>query len=107
MTAGALPDCELAERSCRSLFRQVREKKTTERKQLVTSSIGEPAEVANARESFGQEVLQKAAQEFLASQGHGALFVVMGVVLPSEGDLGIVDQENAVIGNGHAMRVAS
>jgi len=32
-------------------------------------------EVANARESLGQEVLQKAAQKFLASQGHGALLL--------------------------------
>src|SRR5258708_23113887 len=31
----------------------------------------------------------------------------MRVVLPSEGNLGIVDGENAVIGDGHAMRVTS
>src|SRR5207249_10017326 len=46
------------------------------------------------------------AQKFLAGQGHGALFVVMGVVLPSEGNLGIVDGDNPVVGDGHAMRVA-
>jgi len=35
------------------------------------------------------------------------LVCLMGVVLPSEGYLGIVeDHENAVIGNGHAMRVS-
>src|SRR6202795_1422467 len=31
----------------------------------------------------------------------------MRVVLPSEGDLGVVDRENPVIGNSHAMRIAS
>src|SRR5438093_8026383 len=30
----------------------------------------------------------------------------MGVVLPSEGNLGIVDGDNPVVGDGHTMRVA-
>ncbi len=52
-----MPEGGLAESGCRSLFRQVREKNATERKQFAASAIGEPAEVANARESLGQEVL--------------------------------------------------
>ena len=31
----------------------------------------------------------------------------MCIVLPSESDVGIADRENAVIGNSHAMRIAS
>jgi hypothetical protein len=54
-----------------------------------------------------QELTQPKGPKFLAGQSHGALSVVMGVVLPSEGDVGIVNRENAVIGNSHAMRVAS
>ena len=103
----AEPECGLAEKGCGGLLWQLREKKTTQRKQFGTSSIGEPAEITNAREALWQEVLQEAAQKFLASQGHGALFVVMRVVLPSEGNLGIADCENAVVGDGHAMRIAS
>ena len=34
------------------------------------------------------------------------MFVVMGVVLQSEGNLGIVDGDNPVVGDGHAMRIA-
>src|SRR6266404_9164307 len=35
-----------------------------------------------------------------------AVCCVMGVVLTSEGNLGIVDGDNPVVGDGHAMRVA-
>lgn len=105
--AGASPESGLAESSCRSLFHRVREKNATERKQFAASAIGEPPEVANAWESLWQEVLKKAAQKFLASQGHGAWFVVVRVVLPSEGDFRFADGENAVIGNSHAMGIPS
>ena len=36
--------------------------------ELTTPPIGQEAEVANARESFRQDVLEKAAQELLVSQ---------------------------------------
>ena len=53
------------------------------------------------------QALQEAAQKFFARQGHGALLVVVCIVFPSEEHLGFVDRHNAVVGNGHTMRIAS
>src|SRR6516165_11983977 len=103
MATRASPKCGL--RLCRSLLRHRREKVATDRKQFVPSAIGQPAEVANAWKPFRQDVLQEAVQKFLAGQRHGALLVVVGVIFPSEDHLGFVDRENAVVGNGYAVRV--
>ena len=43
--------------SCRSFFRQLREKSATERKQFAASSISEPAKVADAWKTLGQNML--------------------------------------------------
>jgi hypothetical protein len=48
------------------LLHQGREKIATKRKQFVPSAIGHPAEVANARKAFREDVLYEAAQEFFA-----------------------------------------
>ena len=105
MATRASPKCGL--RLCRSLLRHRREKVATDRKQFVPSAIGQPAEVANAWKPFRQDVLQEAVQEFLAGQRHGALLVVVCVIFPSEDHLRFVNRENAVVGNGHAVRIAS
>src|SRR5262249_30132371 len=49
----------------------------------------------------------EAVQKFLAGQRHGALLVVVCVVFPLEDHLGFVDRENAVVGDGYAVRIAS
>ena len=103
MATRASPKCGL--RLCRSLLRHRREKVATDRKQFVPSAIGQPAEVANAWKPFRQDVLQEAMQKFHAGQRHGALLVVVGVIFPSEDHLRFVNRENAVVGNGHAVRV--
>ena len=74
-----------------------RERIATKRKQFAPSAIGHPAEVANTRKAFREDVLQEAAQEFFAGQRHGALFAVVGVFFPAEEHLGFVDRDNTVV----------
>jgi hypothetical protein len=52
-------------------------------------------------------VLQKPAEELGAGESHGALLVVIGIILPAEPDLGIGDGENPMVGDGDAMRITS
>ena len=103
MATWASPKC--ACRLSRGLLRQRREKIATKRKQFAPPAIGQPAEVANARETFREDVLYEAAQEFFAGQRHSALFAVVGVVFPPEEHLGFVDRHNAMVGDSYAVRV--
>ena len=76
-------------------------------KQVAASSVGEPAEVANAWEALGQDVLGKAAQELLTRKSQSTRLVMMGIVLPAEGHVGRTDREQAMVGNGDPMGIAS
>ena len=49
---------------------------------------------------------EKASQEFLCGEGHQPLLVAVGVILPAESYLAFGKADKAVIGDGHAMRVA-
>lgn len=58
-------------------------------------------EVANFVEAFGEDMLQIAAHEFMA--GDGAGFVALGLsILVAEGDTGLVESGQAMIGDGDA-----
>jgi hypothetical protein len=70
-------------------------------------AVGEEAEVTDAREPSGKDMLQKAAQELFMSERHLAALVVVRVILPAESDLAVRHIEQAVIGNRYAMGVAS
>ena len=50
---------------------------------------------------------QKAPQELVGADGHHALPVTRGVVLPSERDPAILELSQSMVGDGHAMGVAS
>jgi hypothetical protein len=76
-------------------------------KQVATSSVGEPAKVANAWEALRQYVLGKAAQKLLTGKSQGTSLVAMSVVLPAEGHPGRADREKAMVGDGDPMGIAS
>ena len=63
--------------------------------------------MTNAHESSGKNVQKEAPQELCSAQGHLALLATVGVVLPAEGDVLLVEGQQAMIGNGHAMSVAA
>src|SRR5438552_4383400 len=50
---------------------------------------------------------EEPAQEFIGRYRHFAFAVAMGIVLPTESDLIALHGDQPVIGDGHAMRVAS
>jgi hypothetical protein len=76
-------------------------------KQVATSSVGEPAKVANAWEALRQYVLGKAAQKLLTGKSQGTSLVAMSVVLPAEGHPGRADREKTMVGDGDPMGIAS
>lgn len=76
-------------------------------KQVATSSVGEPAKVANAWEALRQYVLGKAAQKLLTGKSQGTSLVAMSVVLPAEGHPGRADREKAMVGDRDPMGIAS
>jgi len=49
--------------------------------------MSQEAEVADAHETWGKHVEQKASQELVHGQGHEARLVAVGGVTPAEGDL--------------------
>jgi hypothetical protein len=102
-----LPERRLAGRSWGCGWGLLSEEQTTVWKQVAASSVGEPAEVANAREALRQYVLGKAAQKLLTRKSQGTGLVVMSVVLPAEGHLGRADPEKAMVGNGDTMGITS
>jgi hypothetical protein len=74
---------------------------------LSADSIGEEAEVANADQAGGQHVEQEAANELDRIQGHGLGARMIGVVFPVEADAAVFQSAKMVIGDSHAMSVAS
>jgi len=50
---------------------------------------------------------QEATQELLGRQGHHSFLIAMGVVLPAESDLVVLEGDEAMVGDGHAMGVAA
>ena len=62
--------------------------------------------VADAGKSARQDVHQESADEFVRRERHGLLSVVVGVILPLEGDALAVEGRQARIGDRRAMGVA-
>jgi hypothetical protein len=56
-------------------------------------TIGEESVVANAHEGLGQDMKEKAAEELDGIEGHDALSISVGVVLPSERDFAVVGRQ--------------
>jgi hypothetical protein len=72
-----------------------------------TPSIGEEAEVADADEALGEQVKQEATQKLIAREGHQFLLIVVSGVTPAEGDLAVGQRDQAMVGDGDAVSVAT
>jgi hypothetical protein len=53
-----------------------------------------------------QDVEQEAAQELLRTEGHHSLLITVGIILPPESNLVMLESHEAMVGDGHAMGVA-
>ena len=69
--------------------------------------IGQKAEVANAHESFGQNMQKESTLELDRSQRHYFLPVAVCIILPSESNSLSIERKQAVIGNGDPMGVSA
>jgi hypothetical protein len=72
---------------------------------VLSVAIGEKAVIADPLEPFGQNVKQEAADELLGRELHGFVLVVVAVVPPAEPNVAVLEVEQAVVGDGDAMRV--
>ena len=74
---------------------------------LLPAGIGEEAVITDPLKAPGNDMQQKAADEFLTCQRHGFLLVVVAIILPAEADVGVVHAFQSIVGDGHAVRVTS
>ena len=74
---------------------------------LLAMTIAEQPVVADAMEAGRQDVQQEATDELLGREDHALLGVAVTVVSPAEGDVSVLDVEQAIVRDRHAMRVSS
>ena len=84
----------------------VGEQALTEGEQSGAPAIGQEPERADADKAAGQDVEQEAAQELLRTERHHSLLITVGIILPTESNLVMLESHEAVVGDGHAMGVA-
>lgn len=70
-------------------------------------AVGEKAVIADADETLREDMKEKAADELHRLEEQGALLVRVGVVLPTKGDLAVLNQEQSPVGDGDPVGVAS
>jgi len=51
-------------------------------------------------------VEQEAAQELLRTERHHSLLITVGIILPAESNLVMLESHEAVVGDGYAMGIA-
>src|SRR2546425_3270102 len=70
-------------------------------------AIREEPEVTNAHEPSGKNVQKETTQELRGEKSHLALLATVSIILPAKGDELLVEGQQAMIGNRHAMGVAA
>ena len=83
----------------------VGEQALTEGQEGGAPPISQEAERADADQAAGQDVEQEAAQELLRTQCHHSLLITVGIILPTESNLVMLESHEAMVGDGHAMGV--
>jgi hypothetical protein len=73
---------------------------------LCPIAIGEEAEIANTLEPVGKYVKQEPTDEFVSAKRHRLDVVAIAIILPAKLNLAVIDIEQAIVGDGDAMRVS-
>ena len=81
----------------RRLFGVIGEKGTAKREFGGALSVGHEAEVADAVETIGQRVKEEAADELVGLQLHDLGDTGLAIVLPGEGDMIVVEGDEAAL----------
>jgi len=84
----------------------VGEQALTEGQERGAPAIGQEAERADADKAAGQNVEQEAAQELLRTECHHSLLIPVGIILPAESNLVMLESHESMVGDGHAMGIA-
>jgi hypothetical protein len=93
---------------CSALVRQGHAEQTAALVELfLPIAVAQETVVANALEPVRQHMEQKPADKFVGGQGHRFVLAAMAIILPLEADLIVLDIEEAVVGDGHAVGVAA
>ncbi len=74
---------------------------------LCALAIAEEAVVADAMEALGEDMQQEAADKLVGRDGHDLLATAVPIVLPAETNGAIIDVDEAIVGDGDAVRVAA
>jgi len=78
-----------------------------ERDESSPAGVDEIAEVADADEAPGQQMLAEAAQELACRERHDALLVTVRVVFPSEAYVVTIEAKQALVADGDAVCIAA
>jgi hypothetical protein len=84
----------------------VGEQALTEGQESGAPAIGQEAERADADKAARQDVEQEAAQELLRTERHHSLLITVGIILPTESNLVMLESQEAMVGDGYAMGIA-
>jgi hypothetical protein len=84
----------------------VGEQALTEGEESGAPAIGQEPEKADADKAARQDVEQEAAQELLRTEGHHSLLITVGIILPTESNLVLLESHQAMVGDGDAMGIA-
>ena len=73
---------------------------------LRLAAVGQKADMAQALQAVGHNMQEKAADELVCWQGHGLDAIALASVAEGKAHLTVVDIDDAVVGDGHAVGVA-
>ena len=91
----------------RSCWRLAGKLLSSQRDESSSAGVGEIAEVTDADEASGQNMLAEAAQELACGERHDALLVAMCVVFPSEAYAVAIEAKQALVADGDAVCIAA
>ena len=63
--------------------------------------------MADADETLGEQMEEKAAQEFIERQRHQLLLIMVSGVAPTKGHLAVVERNQSVVGDGYAVGITA
>ena len=90
---------------CRGLW-VVQQQTLTEREDFRSTAIGQESEGTDADKAAGENMEKKTAQELWRAECHLSVLVPVGIILPAEGNLVMLEGQETVVGDGDAMGVA-
>ncbi len=74
---------------------------------LASRRVGKQSVVSDAHQSGRQNVEQEAAERLLHVEGHEPIRVASCAVVPAKGHAAVIEGDELVVGDGHAVGVAA